>query len=197
MSTTSGPPAQPLATASLLDGWQDAPLRTSNGINSTSSISTDDASLLACSTAQQASLQPGMHVPSALISPECSLGWQPLSDPALHLLESTINSIQQQQLQEQQQAHREHQQQQELQQQYEHQQRHQQQQQQRPQAQDAQANSQWGASATVFFAGVSPIATTEALLGVFAQFGRVMSINLFKPYKGAKTSKVGICKLGC
>ena len=31
---------------------------------------------------------------------------------------------------------------------------------------------------------------TETLLSVFAQFGRVMDLNLFRPYKGCRTSKV-------
>lgn len=43
---------------------------------------------------------------------------------------------------------------------------------------------------TLFFAGVSPLATPEDLLKVFAQFGRVMNINLYRPYRGCKTSKV-------
>jgi hypothetical protein len=43
---------------------------------------------------------------------------------------------------------------------------------------------------TLFFAGVSPFATPEELLKVFAQFGRVMNINLYRPYRGCKTSKV-------
>jgi hypothetical protein len=44
---------------------------------------------------------------------------------------------------------------------------------------------------TIFFAGVTPIVDTQQLLGVFAQFGRVMDLNLFRPYKGCRTSKVG------
>jgi hypothetical protein len=43
---------------------------------------------------------------------------------------------------------------------------------------------------TIFFAGVTPIVDTQQLLGVFAQFGRVMDLNLFRPYKGCRTSKV-------
>jgi hypothetical protein len=185
VQTTSGSPAQHLASASLLGCWQDAPLRKLDGIGSAISSSTDDTTLLTCSATQQALSQPGMYVSSAPLSPEFDLGRLTLSNPALQLLGTPINSVQQQQLQEQEQAQRE----QDLLQQYEQQQR--QQQQLLPQAQEQQNSSQWGASATVFFAGVSPIATTEALLGVFAQFGRVMNINLFKPYQGAKTSKVG------
>jgi hypothetical protein len=49
---------------------------------------------------------------------------------------------------------------------------------------------QMDSSRTVYFAGAAHTATAESILGVFAQFGRVMNINLFRPYKGAKTSKV-------
>jgi hypothetical protein len=192
--TTSGPLAQPPASASLLDGWQDASLCNSKVIGSSSSTIAGDASVLTHSAAQQAGLQQTLHVSSAFISPECDLGCHNLSDPALHLMENTLAALQQLQLKEhQQQTGGQHEQ--ELQQQYEQQQYEQQQyeQQQRSQAYESQSSSsQWGASATVFFAGVSPIATTEALLGVFAQFGRVMNINLFKPYKGSKTSKVSM-----
>jgi hypothetical protein len=34
------------------------------------------------------------------------------------------------------------------------------------------------------------VVPTETLLSVFAQFGRVMDLNLFRPYKGCRTSKV-------
>jgi hypothetical protein len=46
------------------------------------------------------------------------------------------------------------------------------------------------ATSTVFFAGVSPIATEAGLLSVFEQFGTVIRVNLFRPYKTCKTSKV-------
>lgn len=36
------------------------------------------------------------------------------------------------------------------------------------------------ADSTIFFAGVSPIATVEALMSVFDQFGQVVDINLFR-----------------
>jgi hypothetical protein len=49
------------------------------------------------------------------------------------------------------------------------------------------------APATIFFAGVNPVAAPETLLRAFAQFGRVMDLNLFRPYKGSRTSKVGEC----
>jgi hypothetical protein len=49
---------------------------------------------------------------------------------------------------------------------------------------------QQAAECTIFFAGLSPLATTEELLKVFAQFGRVMNINLYRHYRGCKTSKV-------
>jgi hypothetical protein len=54
-----------------------------------------------------------------------------------------------------------------------------------------QQQQQQPAGTTIFFAGVSPIAPPEDLLKVFAKFGRVMNINLYRPYRGAKTSKVG------
>lgn len=47
------------------------------------------------------------------------------------------------------------------------------------------------AVATIFFAGVNPVAAPETLLHAFAQFGRVMDLNLFRPFKGSRTSKVG------
>lgn len=43
---------------------------------------------------------------------------------------------------------------------------------------------------TIFFAGVNPLAQPEALLRTFAQFGRVLDLNLFRPYKGSRISKV-------
>lgn len=46
-------------------------------------------------------------------------------------------------------------------------------------------------TSTLFYAGVLPIATDEGLLGVFEQFGTVVSLEQFKPYKDSKTSKVG------
>jgi hypothetical protein len=46
---------------------------------------------------------------------------------------------------------------------------------------------------TVFFAGVTPVADTQRLRLLFAQFGRVMDLNLFRPYNGCRTSKVGAC----
>jgi hypothetical protein len=49
-------------------------------------------------------------------------------------------------------------------------------------------------------AGCSPIVAPESLLNLFAQFGRVMDLNLFRPYKGCRTSKVstaGHMHLGC
>lgn len=54
--------------------------------------------------------------------------------------------------------------------------------------------SQLYAESTVFFAGVSPIATQEALLCVFQEFGRVVHLSVFRPYRTSKTSKVG-CQL--
>jgi hypothetical protein len=49
---------------------------------------------------------------------------------------------------------------------------------------------QMDAGHTVYFAGAAHTATAESILGVFAQFGRVMNINLFRSYRGAKASKV-------
>lgn len=51
--------------------------------------------------------------------------------------------------------------------------------------------------ATIFFAGVNPVAQPETLLRAFAQFGRVMDLNLFRPYKGSRTSKVSCAHMGC
>lgn len=55
--------------------------------------------------------------------------------------------------------------------------------------------SQLYAESTVFFAGVSPIATQEALLCVFQEFGRVVHLSVFRPYRTCKTSKVGCRQL--
>lgn len=44
---------------------------------------------------------------------------------------------------------------------------------------------------TVFFAGVTPVVTADTLLTLFSQFGRVLDLNLFRPFKGCRTSKVG------
>lgn len=41
----------------------------------------------------------------------------------------------------------------------------------------------------IFFAGVTPIITTETLMALFSQFGTVVDLNLFKPWSGSKTSK--------
>lgn len=46
--------------------------------------------------------------------------------------------------------------------------------------------------ATIFFAGVNPVAAPETLLRTFACFGRVLDLSLFRPYKGCRTSKVGV-----
>lgn len=43
---------------------------------------------------------------------------------------------------------------------------------------------------TVFWAGVTPIVTSETLLTLFSQFGRVMDLNVFRPYRGCRTTKV-------
>jgi len=47
------------------------------------------------------------------------------------------------------------------------------------------------ANTTVFFAGVMPIAQAGAVQAIFEHFGTVCDFNLFRPYKGCKTSKVG------
>jgi hypothetical protein len=44
--------------------------------------------------------------------------------------------------------------------------------------------------ATVFFAGVTPVADGQRLRLLFSQFGRVLDLNLFRPYNGCCTSKV-------
>jgi hypothetical protein len=36
---------------------------------------------------------------------------------------------------------------------------------------------------SIFLAGACPLASSEELLTLFAQFGRVMEINLHRPYK--------------
>lgn len=46
------------------------------------------------------------------------------------------------------------------------------------------------ANTTVFFAGVTPIAQAGAVQAIFEHFGTVCDFNLFRPYKGCKTSKV-------
>lgn len=49
----------------------------------------------------------------------------------------------------------------------------------------------------VFFARVPPTVPYESILALFQQFGTVKSLNLFRPWASAKTSKVrqpnGIC----
>jgi hypothetical protein len=55
-----------------------------------------------------------------------------------------------------------------------------------PQAQAAYAES------TIFFAGCSPIATVEALMSVFDQFGSVVDINLFRQVP--QCSEVLVCR---
>jgi hypothetical protein len=45
---------------------------------------------------------------------------------------------------------------------------------------------------SIFFAGACPLASSEELLTLFAQFGRVMEINLYRPYKHCKASKVNV-----
>lgn len=62
---------------------------------------------------------------------------------------------------------------------------------QQPQLHQMMVQPQTQQLTTVFFAGVTPIVDTQQLLGIFAQFGRVMDLNLFRPYKGCRTSKVG------
>jgi hypothetical protein len=44
--------------------------------------------------------------------------------------------------------------------------------------------------ATVFFAGVTPVADGQKLRLLFSQFGRVLDLNLFRPYNGCRTNKV-------
>eukprot|EP00775_Hariotina_reticulata_P010428 gene10428-10586_t len=50
---------------------------------------------------------------------------------------------------------------------------------------------------SVFFAGVTPVVTSETLVALFGQFGRVVDLNLFKPWAGSKTSKASYLILGC
>lgn len=45
---------------------------------------------------------------------------------------------------------------------------------------------------TIFFAGCTPIVSSETIHALFSQFGRVEDINLFRPYSGSKTSKVSV-----
>eukprot|EP00775_Hariotina_reticulata_P011895 gene11895-12039_t len=42
---------------------------------------------------------------------------------------------------------------------------------------------------TIFFAGVAPVAPAESLITLFSQFGRVVYLNLFRPWAGSATSK--------
>jgi hypothetical protein len=48
---------------------------------------------------------------------------------------------------------------------------------------------------SLFFARVPPTVTYEALMELFAAHGKVLTLNLFRPWATAKTSKV--CKSGC
>jgi hypothetical protein len=43
---------------------------------------------------------------------------------------------------------------------------------------------------TLFFAGVNPVVTAATLVSLFQQYGCVLDLNLFYPYRGAGTSKV-------
>lgn len=43
---------------------------------------------------------------------------------------------------------------------------------------------------SLFFARVPPTVTYESILELFAQFGKVQTLNLFRPWASAKTSKV-------
>lgn len=45
---------------------------------------------------------------------------------------------------------------------------------------------------TIFFAGVTPVADGQRLRLLFSQYGTVCDINLFRPYSGCRTSKVGV-----
>lgn len=47
-------------------------------------------------------------------------------------------------------------------------------------------------SNSVFFARVPPTVPYEAIHALFAQFGTVLNLNLFRPWASAKTSKVGL-----
>lgn len=49
---------------------------------------------------------------------------------------------------------------------------------------------------TIFFAGCTPIVSSETIYALFSQFGRVEDINLFRPYSGSKTSKVRVLAEG-
>jgi hypothetical protein len=107
--------------------------------------------------------------------------WKPAADPVLGSYRSfgSVSSIPQQQ-----------------------QQQHQQQQQQkggkgRRRGQQEEDIPKQYATSTVFFAGVSPIATEAGLASVFEQFGNIIKVNLFRPYKTCKTSKVCTeCRIG-
>jgi hypothetical protein len=60
-----------------------------------------------------------------------------------------------------------------------------------------QQQTQWSTTpmpTTVFFAGVTPVADSQRLRALFSQFGHVMDLNLFRPYNGCRTSKVGGCQ---
>lgn len=43
---------------------------------------------------------------------------------------------------------------------------------------------------TIFFAGCTPVVSSETVFSLFSQFGLVEDVNLFRPYSGSKTSKV-------
>lgn len=113
--------------------------------------------------------------PAPQLEPQLQSPWAPAADPILAYGSGhPASSAPQLQLQQQQQkvdskgrAHRQRQQQEDVPQQY--------------------------ATSTAFFAGVSPIATEAGLLSVFEQFGTVIRVNLFRPYKTCKTSKASVC----
>jgi hypothetical protein len=118
------------------------------------------------------------HLPAQL---DMASAWKPAADPVLGSYRSfgSVSSIPQQQ-----------------------QQQHQQQQQQkggkgRRRGQQEEDIPKQYATSTVFFAGVSPIATEAGLASVFEQFGNIIKVNLFRPYKTCKTSKVCTeCRIG-
>lgn len=137
--------------------------KTSNSSKSSSSGSTAPGEVVG-----------GVSIEQCPPAPQLQSHWAPAADPILaygtgHPASSALQLQQQQQKSDSKgRAHR-----------------------QRQQQQEEDVPRQY-ATSTAFFAGVSPIATEAGLLSVFEQFGTVIRVNLFRPYKTSKTSKASV-----
>lgn len=44
--------------------------------------------------------------------------------------------------------------------------------------------------ATLFYAGVAPVANEQQLITLFSNYGQVLALNVFRPFNGSRTTKV-------